>query len=125
MIFLHNHAAQNLMFQEDGLMKETNRTANDYKNYAYSVADTIVSTKLKRLYVNPGWCVTADLYRDDEGHLYVFWYWLTNHGIGPDHRSCVVESVEELRACLLEDADSWVTEEKVNELCRECEIFFE
>lgn len=97
---------------------------DDYRSYEYSVADAVFSTKLKDLYVNRDWCVTATLYRDEDGHLFVFWYWLTNHGIGPDHRSCVVESAGELRECLLRDADSWVSQEDVDRICEECRDFF-
>lgn len=97
----------------------------DQEPYSYSYADTVYSEKLSGLYVNRDRCVTADLFRDEDGLIFIFWYWLTNHGIGPDHSSAVVTSVEELRESLLRDEEiGWVSKEDVERICRNCSRFF-
>lgn len=96
------------------------------EEYEYSVFDTLSDEKLKELYANADVCVTADLFRDGNGNIYVFRYIMTAHGTGQDHTSCVVKSSEELRTCLLDDVSrGWVSQKTADRLCRECRHFFE
>lgn len=96
------------------------------EEYEYSPADAASSEKLKRLYASTRWCEHADLYRDDDGIIFVLCQWMTNHGIGPDHSSQVVNSLEELRGYLNGAADLQRMERKdVERLCSECAAFFE
>lgn len=90
-----------------------------------SVFDVLEYEKLKELYVNRSWCRTADLYRDHEGNLVVFWYWLEAHGTGQDHYSCIVESLDDLKKCLNKDVErNLLTAKKADKVCKECEIYF-
>lgn len=92
--------------------------------YEYSVADAICSEKLMELYVNAGRCTTATLYRDSDGDIFVFRYWL-NTGAGPDHSSQAVSSAKELRKALSEDVKyGFVGKAEAEKVCGECEKFF-
>lgn len=94
--------------------------------YEYSVADTLVSTKLKSLFVSPDKCIRAALYRDEDGVIYVFTHLLANHGNGQDHNSTIVKSVDELRECLLPEVrHNLLTQENLEQLCQDCAVFFE
>lgn len=91
-----------------------------------SITDFLAFTKLKSLYANADVCSTADLYRDNEGNILVLWYWMNAHGIGPDHSSCPVNSVQELRECLDIDVNrGWLTKQAADKICTECKVFFE
>lgn len=95
------------------------------EEYQYGIVDAIYSTKLKELFSDSWLCMTATLYRDCDGNIFIFRHWL-NQGAGPDHSSDIVKSVGELRRYLLEDAKyGRLSKDTVEKLCIECQSFFE
>lgn len=97
-----------------------------HRDYDFSLGDLAACTKLRELYVNSSVCVDANLYRDGGGRIVIFWYWLTNHGIGPSHCAFFPDSPEELKLCLYEDAErGWVSRQDADRLCRECRVYFD
>lgn len=95
------------------------------KNCDLSVFDIMECEKLASLYVNSDWCRNADLYRDGEGNLIVFWQWLEAHGVGQDHYSCIVESVRDLQKILYKDVErGLLSQKKADKVIGNCEKFF-
>lgn len=95
------------------------------KNCDLSIFDVLQYEKLKSLYVNRDWCRNADLFRDDEGNLVVFWQWLEAHGVGQDHYSCIVESIEDLKSALSKDIErGMLSPKKAEKVFAECEKYF-
>ena len=69
--------------------------------------------KVKQLYVNGNYCVDAQLMRNKDGSLFIYWYWLMNHGIGSDNRLEKVITLKDLEKFHAEDVKiGWISKQE-------------
>ena len=80
----------------------------------------------KEFYVCTELCRDAGLYKLEDGRVIYHAYWLTNHGIGPDHYSVLLENIEDLKAVLEQDVEyGHISKEKLRKLLDECREYFD
>lgn len=80
----------------------------------------------KEIYVRADLCRDAGLYKLEDGRVIYHEYWLTNHGIGPDHCSILLENIEDLKAVLEQDVEyGHISKEELKKLLEECKEYFD
>lgn len=80
----------------------------------------------KELFVCAEQCHDAGLYKMEDGRVIYHSYWLTAHGIGPDHCSVLLENIEDLKVLLEEDAElGLISKDKIKKLLEECREYFD
>lgn len=80
----------------------------------------------KELYVCADQCRDAGLYKLPDGRVVYYSYWLNAHGIGPDHRSVLLENLEDLKAVLEQDVEfGLLSKNELSKLLVECRAYFD